>query len=98
MKQKDLTALINDFLDIQRMESGKQTYEKKFIDITSILQNVIELQEVNTSLHKINSFIELEETMILGDRNKIEQVFTNLLSNAIKYSPEWRKHINPYLW
>ena len=87
MKPSDLTALINDFLDIQRMESGKQTYEKKFIDITSILQNVIELQEVNTSLHKINLSIELEETMILGDRNKIEQVFTNLLSNAIKYSP-----------
>ena len=84
---KRLTALINDFLDIQRMESGKQTYEKKFIDITSILQNVIELQEVNTSLHKINLSVELEETMILGDRNKIEQVFTNLLSNAIKYSP-----------
>ena len=69
------------------MESGKQTYEKKFIDITSILQNVIELQEVNTSIHKINLSIELEETIILGDRNKIEQVFTNLLSNAIKYSP-----------
>ncbi len=84
---KRLTALINDFLDIQRMESGKQTYEKKFIDITSILQNVIELQEVNTSLHRINLSVELEETIILGDRNKIEQVFTNLLSNAIKYSP-----------
>ena len=82
-----LTALINDFLDIQRMESGKQTYEKKFIDITSILQNVIELQEVNTSMHSIDLSVELEETIILGDRIKIEQVFTNLLSNAIKYSP-----------
>ena len=82
-----LTALINDFLDIQRMESGKQTYEKKFIDITSILQNVIKLQEVNTSMHSIDLSVELEDTIILGDRIKIEQVFTNLLSNAIKYSP-----------
>ncbi|MBS4197763.1 ATP-binding protein [Lederbergia citri] len=85
---KRLTALINDFLDIQRMESGKQTYEKKFIDITSILQNVIELQKVNTSSHKIQFSVELEETIILGDRMKIEQVFTNLLNNAIKYSPK----------
>lgn len=84
---KRLTALINDFLDIQRMESGKQAYEKKFIDITSILQNVIELQQINTPLHNIHLSVETEDTTILGDRIKIEQVFTNLLSNAIKYSP-----------
>ena len=80
------------------MESGKQTYEKKFIDISSILQNVIELQAVNTSIHKINLSIELEETIILGDRDKIEQVFTNLLSNAIKYSPNGGNIFHPNLW
>jgi signal transduction histidine kinase/CheY-like chemotaxis protein len=82
-----LTDLINDFLDIQRMESGKQSYEKKFIDMVNILHHVIDLQKVNTELHQINLSNELEETIILGDRGKIEQVFTNLLSNAIKYSP-----------
>ncbi|WP_428911879.1 ATP-binding protein [Niallia sp. Krafla_26] len=85
---KRLTALINDFLDVQRMESGKQTYEKKFIDIASILRNVMELQAVHSTLHKMNLSIELEDTIILGDRDKLEQVFTNLLSNAIKYSPD----------
>ena len=82
-----LTALINDFLDIQRMESGKQTYEKNLIDIKTILQNVIELQQVNTSVHNITYSDELEKAVILGEQGKIEQVFTNLLSNAIKYSP-----------
>ena len=60
-ESKRLTALINDFLDIQRMESGKQNYEKKYIDVSSIVQNVIELQEINTSLHKITFSVELDE-------------------------------------
>lgn len=84
---KRLTALINDFLDIQRMESGRQTYEKNFIDIKDILQNVIELQQVNTTGHNITLSDEFDHAVILGEQDKIGQVFTNLLSNAIKYSP-----------
>lgn len=86
-----LTALVNDFLDVQRMESGKQTYEQKYIDINLILKKVIEHQEINTLLHQIQISVESEQTYILGDRSKIEQVFTNLLSNAIKYSPNGGK-------
>ncbi|MEH7223709.1 ATP-binding protein [Bacillus sp. JJ1566] len=84
---KRLTALINDFLDIQRMESGRQTYEKNFINLKTVLKNVIELQQVNTKVHNITLSDELDEAVILGEQNKMEQVFTNLLSNAIKYSP-----------
>ena len=53
-----LTALINDFLDIQRMESGKQMYDKKYIDIKPILEKVIEHQEVNTSLHQFEFLVK----------------------------------------
>ncbi|MFS0820378.1 ATP-binding protein [Bacillus sp. 1P02SD] len=84
---KRLTALINDFLDIQRMESGRQTYEKNYINMKTVLENVIELQQVNTTVHTITFSNELDDAVILGEQNKMEQVFTNLLSNAIKYSP-----------
>lgn len=87
-ESKRLTALINEFLDIQKMESGGQTYEKKFIDVASIIRKVMELQEVNATLHTITLSVELENTIILGDRDKLEQVFSNLLSNALKYSPD----------
>ena len=88
---KRLTALINDFLDVQRMESGKQTYEKKYLEILPLLQKVIENLEISTSLHDIRLVVETDDLMILGDRAKIEQAFMNLLSNAIKYSPDGGK-------
>ncbi|MFD0049549.1 ATP-binding protein [Actinomycetes bacterium NPDC127524] len=84
---KRLTALINDFLDVQRMESGKQMYEKKHLDILPVIQKIIGLQEISTVQHAINFEADAESYVILGDRSKIEQVFMNLISNAIKYSP-----------
>lgn len=85
---KRLTALINDFLDIQRMEAGKQTYEKKFLDLKSILEKVIETQEVNLTKHHIRLINEGKKGLVLGDPGKLEQVFTNIIHNAIKYSPK----------
>lgn len=84
---KRLTALINDFLDIQRMEAGKQSYEKKFINLKLILDKVVESQRIHTDHHQISIIDESNQAHILGDRDKIEQVFTNLINNSIKYSP-----------
>jgi signal transduction histidine kinase/ActR/RegA family two-component response regulator len=84
---KRLTALINDFLDIQRMEAGKQSYEKKFINLKLIIDKVVESQRIHTNQHQISIIDESNKAHILGDRDKIEQVFTNLINNSIKYSP-----------
>ncbi|RLQ96143.1 ATP-binding protein [Falsibacillus albus] len=83
-----LTALINDFLDVQRMEAGKQTYEKKYIELKPILNNVINHQQVHTQLHHFTINSDTDNDVILGDKLKIEQIFTNLINNAIKYSPD----------
>lgn len=85
---KRLTALINDFLDVQRMEAGKQTYDKKYDDLVPLIMNIIETYQVNNPSHTIHCDIQTSNTMVLGDKDKIGQVFNNLISNAIKYSPD----------
>jgi signal transduction histidine kinase/ActR/RegA family two-component response regulator len=88
---KRLTALINDFLDVQRMEAGKHTYEKKYFELFPIVETVAHSLKSTTKIHDISVTSKLGNDWILGDREKIEQVLTNLVGNAIKYSPEGGK-------
>ncbi|WP_169081475.1 ATP-binding protein [Paenibacillus sp. PL91] len=82
-----LTTLINDFLDLQRMESGKQMYELKSFSLMPLIQEVIEMQRMASSLHEITWQNDANESLVVADRDKLQQVFINLLSNAVKYSP-----------
>lgn len=84
---KRLTALINDFLDVQRMEAGKHTYEKKYFELLPVVESVSNTLRATTTIHEITVTSTAENDWILGDREKIEQVLTNLVGNSIKYSP-----------
>ncbi|KAA0548134.1 response regulator [Bacillus sp. BGMRC 2118] len=88
---KRLTALINDFLDVQRMEAGKQSYEKEHLDILPVIKNNIETMQIHASTHPMSVNVHTDHTSIFGDPDKLSQVFTNLISNAIKYSPDGGK-------
>lgn len=82
-----LTNLINDFLDIQRMESGKQTYEKKRLDLVSIVKDVVRTFKATNQKHQFVITSQQESIFIDGDEEKLIQLFTNLISNAVKFSP-----------
>ena len=83
-----LTALINDFLDIQRMEAGKQSYETKELELLPIIKKVIDSQKVHSSKHDLILEFIGGSDVVMGDGEKLEQALINIVHNAIKYSPE----------
>jgi two-component system phosphate regulon sensor histidine kinase PhoR len=86
-----LVNLVNDFLDITRIESGRQVITKAPVDMIKLIQNAVAdlkplADEKNITLQYQSPSGAVPE--IFADRNLIEQVLINLLSNAIKYSPK----------
>ena len=86
-----LVNLVNDFLDITRIESGRQVITKAPVDLGKLIQNAVAdlkplADEKNIALQYQPPPATVPE--VFGDRNLIEQVLINLISNAIKYSPK----------
>ncbi|MGE5703578.1 MAG: ATP-binding protein [Clostridia bacterium] len=86
-----LTELINDFLDLQRMESGKQSYAAILLDPVPLIQECVDLQKVNTTLHTFRLQSDTNGAHVSFDPDKLRQVLMNLISNAVKYSPRGGK-------
>ncbi len=82
-----LTALVDDFLDLQRIEAGRFTLALEPLDLGDLLEHHVELFSAQSAGHRLDLAPMSEPLAIVGDRNRIGQVIGNLLSNAIKYSP-----------
>lgn len=83
-----LTDLINDFLDIQRMESGRQSYEFGPVAIAPLLHDAITVFINDAARHTFVVESVEELPIIQADIDRIRQVLINLVSNAVKYSPQ----------
>jgi len=84
---KKMTGLINGFLDISRLESGKIHLDKSHFNLDElILENIEETSLLNTSHHII--FNACPQVSVVADRDKISSVISNIIGNAVKYSPE----------
>jgi two-component system sensor histidine kinase/response regulator len=89
-----LNDLIADLLDISKIESGKLKFNKKFFNINTMLDSVIEIIHQSNPDFKIIKKGSIEKE-IYADEARIEQVVINFLTNAIKYSPGTTEvHIN----
>uniref|UniRef100_A0AAU6WS11 histidine kinase n=2 Tax=Chryseobacterium TaxID=59732 RepID=A0AAU6WS11_9FLAO len=81
-----LTELVNDLLDVTKIQNGKIQLNESEFDFDQLAEDVIVEQQM-TARHKI-IFHNNEIGNVTADRHRISQVMSNLISNAIKYSPD----------
>ncbi len=84
-----LLELINDVLDLSRIESGTMTVSREPVDVAPLVTDCARLADPLARKHEVQVFnraADVEGLYALGDRTRLKQVLTNLLSNAIKYN------------
>ncbi|MDK2826286.1 MAG: hypothetical protein PWQ44_1466, partial [Methanolobus sp.] len=88
-----LLKLINDILDVSKIESGNMLYEPEPISISEVLEESITLMEPLIKERHIDfkNNIELDGLKVNADKTKIKQILYNLLSNAIKFTSKYGK-------
>ena len=82
-----LAALIDDFLDLEKIEAGRFTLALEPFELSELLRHEVELFSAQSAKHTLELVTPDDPLATVGDRNRIGQVVANLLSNAIKYSP-----------
>jgi signal transduction histidine kinase len=83
-----LASLLNDLLDLQRVEQEALDLRSEEVDLNELLSTQITLYSAQSDAHELKFHPAEEALAVRGDRDRLAQVFGNLLSNAIKYSPE----------
>jgi len=82
-----VTAMVDDLLNVSRIQSGRVSIKIEEINLSDLLQEVLTLCRESTSKHQFVVDIKHDLPPILADRDKFSQILGNLLNNAIKYSP-----------
>jgi len=85
---RHLLQLINDVLDVSKIESGKIELEPKELDLKWLIESVIPTFEPMIKQKGLTLIVNIDENLppVYGDEDKTRQIFINLLSNAVKFS------------
>lgn len=87
---RHLLSLINDILDLSKIEAGKMELGLEEVNIRSLLENSQSIIKEKAHAHQIQLGLQIEEGIgnIFADARKMKQVVYNLLSNAVKFTPD----------
>ncbi|MCH7916142.1 MAG: HAMP domain-containing histidine kinase, partial [Deltaproteobacteria bacterium] len=85
-----LLSLINDILDLSKVEAGRMELELAKFDLPLTVENAITLVRERATRHGVSLNREIDKGLgdFVGDERKIKQILLNLLSNAVKFTPE----------
>lgn len=85
-----LLSLINDILDMSRIESGKMQIHEQECNISELMHNLVNIIQPQVKAKQLELFIDTFEVTnedVITDPLKLNQIFINLMSNAVKYTP-----------
>ena len=87
---RHLLSLINEILDLSKVEAGRMELELATFDLPLAIDNARTFVRERAAKHGINLDVTVDERLgdLLGDERKIKQILLNLLSNAVKFTPE----------
>ena len=85
-----LLSLINDILDLSKIEAGRMELAPVPFHLPTALENAVTLVKERAARHGITLALDLDPRLgeLVGDERKVKQVLLNLLSNAVKFTPE----------
>jgi signal transduction histidine kinase len=82
-----LVRLVNDILDLERLESSKVTLDRNWCDVVDLCQQAIETMQAIAIESQIEILCNIQSQQVFADQDRLVQTLVNLLSNAIKFSP-----------
>jgi PAS domain S-box-containing protein len=83
-----ITRLVDELLDLSHIQAGKLEYAHEMVDLDEMLKEVVSVLQHMHLTHTIALQHAASPALVIGDRDRLVQVFLNLLSNAIKYAPD----------
>ncbi len=85
-----LVKLVNDVLDIERIDAGRMRFEPAPVPVASLVRNAMQIVQMAATEADVSLHADLvAEPTVRADADAIVQVLVNLLGNAIKFSPPW---------
>lgn len=88
---EQLLVIINDILDLSKMEENKMTLENTEFDLRETCEESLEIVSFNAESRKLELICDIDRSVpgkVVGDFCRLRQILVNLLSNAVKFSTE----------